>query len=193
MMKYCVMIFLLAITVACTPHNERSDESTKNTVKKIPDSLLIKPGKAIGNIQLDSNMEALGNRLGRPNQTDAAMGSALYTWFVNNDTAGYRISTFGHRNFGGADEAIVHIKKILVTDPRYMTFEGLHAGSGQDSIALLYQLKNSHQNVSGSKKINLFADASKGIAFEIDSLSRKCKAVVVFKPGDSASAYINMY
>ena len=192
MMKYYITIVIVTLMASCTPRNGSDDKANVNKVST-PYSLLIKPGKSIGNMQLDSNMEVLTQKIRRPDQSDAAMGSALYTWFVNKDTAGYRISAFGHRNFGGADEAIVHIKKILVTDPRYFTSDGMHAGSPQDSIALFYQLKNSDSYLGDNKNMHLFSDINKGIAFEIDSLNKKCKAIVVFKPGDSPSAYINMY
>lgn len=191
-MKYCTLILLLALLSACVHQSKPTRDETIKAPAQMPDSLLIKPGKSVGNINVGDDMGKLTIKLGQPDRTDAAMGSALFTWFTAHDTANTRISTFGHRNFGGADESILHIKKILITSPRFATAEGIRCGSSRDSIVLFYKFTDSKIPVNGKDAL-LLADTDRGIGFELDSTGQRCKAIIIFKPRDSASAYINMY
>lgn len=191
-MKYCIVLLVLAELTACTSP-EKPAEKSLEVINKLPDSLLIKPGESIGNIKLDDDMQALTMQSGKPDENDAAMGSASYTWFARHDAAGYRTSVYGHRNFGAADENIMHIKKILVNSPTYVTSDGIHTGTGRDSLNRFFQLTDSSKYSVKGKIVHVFADVSKGIAFEIDSLTRKCTAISIFKPSDTSAVYINMY
>ena len=191
-MKYSLIILALAALSACTSPTEQHEQPVE-AVNTVPDSLLIRPGESIGNIKLGEDMQSLTKLSGKPDESDAAMGAASYTWFAKHDAAGYRTSIYGHRNFGGADENVLHIKKILITSPSYKTADGLNTGTGKKGLSGYYQLNDSSTYAVKGKTVHVFADTKKGIAFEIDSLTNKCIAISIFRPGDTASTYINMY
>lgn len=154
---------------------------------------MIVPGERVGNMKLGADMQTLSKLSGDPDQSDAAMGGAAYTWFAKHDAAGYRTSVYGHRNMGMAHENILHIKKILITDPAYKTADGINTGLLADSIRKKYSLGDSSVYNVDRKPRSLYADLAKGIAFEVDPLTRRCTAISIFAPNDTASARINMY
>lgn len=192
MTKYSLIILALAGLSACTSPTEQGDQPVE-AVNTVSDSLLIRPGESVGNIKLGEDMQSLAKLSGTPDESDAAMGAASYTWFAKHDAAGYRTSIYGHRNFGGTDENVLHIKKILITSPDYKTADGLNTGTSRKGLSGFYHLNDSSRYVVKGKAFHVFADIKKGIAFEIDSLTNKCTAISVFRPGDTASVYINMY
>jgi len=191
-MKYCVILLTMIWLAGCTPPDKPKVELAEST-NNLPDSLLIKPGESIGNIKLRSDMEKLTTQYGKPDESDAAMGSVAYTWYIRHDTAAYRTSVYGHRNFGAADEDVLHIKKVLVTSPLYVTSDGIHTGTDKDSLGLFYQLADSSRHSVKGRAVNLFADINKGIAFDVDVLTNKCIGISIFKPGDISAANINLY
>jgi hypothetical protein len=196
----CLVAMAVFILFGCDQHKvQQSSGSAKpsDTVKAIskavsPDSLII-PGKGIGKILLNANADSLVQLFCKPDFADAAMGSALTTWYTNHDTAGYKISVFANHNIGSKDERISHIRKILVTNPGFKTAEGFNTGADLNSIKSHYLLRSGSNYIAKGKKIMVYEDASKGIAFEIDSASNKCVAIVIHRPNDTGATYINMH
>lgn len=178
---------LLDDTVAKSPASTDTT-TTKTTVA----SQLIIPGKGIGDIILNDDVANIIKQLGKPDSSDAAMGSALMVWYAKHNTTGYRISIFSHHNMGGKDEAVSHIQKILVTSPEFKTTDGISTGAVKDEIAKRYTLKpiGNYNNKDG--KVQVYTDMDKGISFEINA-SGKCIAIVVHKAHDTAAAYLNMH
>lgn len=187
------MIMAIAGLLSCSSPKKKENAQTTSVLNETADSLLIKPGERIGNMTLSEDMQSLTKLLGQPDQSDAAMGGAAYTWFAEHNTAGYRTSVYGHRNMGSADENVLHIKKIMITDPAYKTADGVNTGLLADSIKGKYTLSDSSIYNVDRKPRSLYTDMAKGIAFEVDPLTRRCTAISVFAPDDTASARINMY
>ncbi len=187
------MVMVLAGLASCSSPDKKEDIQATSTVKETADSLLITPGKSIGHIKLNDDMQTLSKVSREPDQSDAAMGGAAYTWFANHDEAGYRTSVYGHRNMGAADENILHIKKILITDPAYKTADGITTGLLADTIRKKYTLSDSSIYNVDRKPRSFYTDMAKGIAFEVDPLTKRCTAISIFTPKDTASARINMY
>ena len=183
----------LAGLVSCSSPDKKENALATSTSEETADSLLITPGKSIGEVKLNDDLQALTNVLGKPDLSDAAMGGAAYTWFANHNEAGFRTSVYGHRNMGAADENIVHIKKILITDPAYKTADGINTGLLADSIRKKYTLGDSSVYAIDGKPRSLYTDMLKGIAFEVDPLNKRCTAISIFAPRDTASARINVY
>ncbi|WPU98518.1 hypothetical protein SNE26_21065 [Mucilaginibacter sp. cycad4] len=172
-----------------THHTMASDTNTTNTVQS---AWLINPGKSIGHIILNDDVQNVIKQLGKPDSSDAAMGSSLMVWFAKHDITRYRTAVFSHRNMGGKDESVSHIQKILVTSPQFKTDDGIGVGSTKQDIQKIYTLKpTSTYNTKGGK-VQVYTDMSKGISFEIDG-SGHCVGVVVHKANDTASAYLNMH
>ncbi len=179
-------------TVVDTADNKIIAADT-STAKAVTADKLITAGKGIGHIMINDDAEKIIKTLGRPDSSDAAMGSALMVWFAKHDVKGYRTSIFAHRNMGGKHEDISYIKKILITSPWFKTAEHLGVGATLDAIKKFYSLKptSSYNNKEG--KVQVYTDVAKGISFEISEAGKTCVAVVVHKPNDTASAYLSMH
>lgn len=154
---------------------------------------LIAPGKGIGRVQLDDNLNKVMGVLGRPDATDAAMGSQLATWYAKHDSSGYKTTIFAQRNMGGKDEEISHIKKILITSPWFKTADYISTGHTKAEIEKHYTLKegNTYKATNG-ETITIYNDLPKGVAFEIDP-SDQCVGIVVLAPNSVADSNINLH
>ena len=192
MMKYRIILSALIALSACT-QREKPENISAVVGNKLPDSLLIKPGGRVGNIKIGDDMQALLKQYGKPDRQDAAMGSVAYTWFAGHDTTGYRTSVYGHRNFGAGDESVLSIKKIITTSNEFTTPEGVRVGMNMDDVSKSYQLTGDSKYSVKGKTILFFANIGKGISFDIDSATKKCMAINIFKPGDTSAVNINIY
>ncbi|MDN3581866.1 hypothetical protein [Mucilaginibacter flavus] len=214
MIKNSVLILLIAGLFACNSSTSkettadtslpasavvRDSEANKliapdtATTKPVPANQLITPGKGIGHIMIDDDVQNSIKILGKPDSSDAAMGSSLMVWFARHDASGYRTSIFARHNMGGKDEAISHIQKILVTSPWFKTADGVGVGSTLDAIKKTYTLKSTSSYNSKAGEVEVYTDLDKGISFEISAASGKCVGVVVHKAHDTAVTYINMH
>jgi hypothetical protein len=177
-----------------------TDTATNKMVTKdtaltalVPADRLITPGKSIGHITIGDDVQAATKLLGRPDSSDAAMGSSLMVWFAKHDVNGYRTSIFSHHNAGGTDEAISRVQKILVTLPWFKTADHAGVTSPIDSIKHNYTLKPTSTYQLKGDKVQVYTDLDKGISFEINTATNKCVGVVVHKAHDTASAYLSMH
>lgn len=202
-MKRIIFILpLVCYLFACKPKagHETQDKqdltavkAIDDTAKVIPPDKLIEPGKGIGKLLLNGNADSAAAFLGKPDFADAAMGSALMTWYAKHDTTGYKTSIFADHNFGAKDEGVPHIRKILVTSPNFKTADGLGTGMGLYQYQKHFRLKAITSYKARGKKVKVYEAKDKGIAFEVDSASGKGLAIAVYKPGDSLAAHINMH
>lgn len=171
-------------------HTLASDTSAANT--STDTTWLITPGKSIGHIVLDGDVRDVITQLGKPDSSDAAMGSSLMVWFAGHNPTGNRTAVFSRHNMGGKDESISHVRKVLVTSPKFKTSEGLGVGSAKTDIDKKYTLKATSSYATKGGEVKVYTDLTKGISFEIDG-SGKCVGVVVHKVKDTAAAYLNMH
>lgn len=196
-MKQYPLLFLLACLCACQPKTDKKEEAIQKAQKTekpaISADLLITPGKSIGQITVNEDFDNVQKRLGRPDFSDAAMGSALFTWYAGHDTASYQTSIFGHRNMGGKDENTLRVKKILVTSPDFKTADSVHTGIDLEAIKTHYNLTQKGQYKTAGYAVNIHADTPKGIAFEINTKNNMCVGIMVFKPGNEPATYIDMH
>jgi hypothetical protein len=199
MMKNSVLLLCCTALFACKQPAQKQDSAdttaqTADTAKAKASvtNKLITPGRSIGDIVLSEDVANVSQLLGRPDSSDAAMGSSLMVWYAGHKTDGYRTSVFAHRKMGDKDEIISRIQKILVNSPEYKTAEGIGVGSTADEIKKSYNLKptSDYQNKNG--KVQVYTDLDKGISFEIDTTG-KCVGVVVHQLHDTAVAYLNMH
>ncbi|WP_419700858.1 hypothetical protein [Mucilaginibacter sp. NFX135] len=196
MMKNTILLLCCAALFACKQpaQKQNSADTTAQTAdtakaKTAITNKLITPGRSIGDIVLSGDVANVSQLLGRPDSSDAAMGSSLMVW---HKAGGYRTSVFAHRKMGDKDEIISRIQKVLVNSPEYKTAEGLGVGSSLDEIKKSYNLKptSDYQNKTG--KVQVYTDLDKGISFEIDATG-KCVGVVVHQLHDTSVAYLNMH
>lgn len=198
-LAFAIAVFCLA---SCGPHSghEKTGKQDLTAVKAIDDTSktvvadkLIVPGKSIGKIVIGASADSLSDILGKPDFSDAAMGSTLMTWYSNHDSGSYKISVFAHHNFGSTDEKVARIRKILITSPDFKTKEGLATGLNLNEYQKHYQLSPVSSYKGKGKKIKIYEAKGKGIAFEVDSLTGKGVGIVVHQPKDSLATYINLH
>lgn len=206
---FVILLTAASITLGCKPKSaredsvDRSDTSAKadisavkppvDTSKAIAPDKLIVPGKSIGKITIGASADSASAILGKPDSSDAAMGSALMVWYAGHKKDADRISIFARHNYGGKDENVAHIRKVLITSPGYKTAEGIGVGQDLDAYKKYFTLISTGTYKSQGKKIKVYEAKDKGIAFGIDSATNKCVLVVVHEPKDTGTAYINMY
>jgi hypothetical protein len=171
----------------------KTEEANPLKGKSITAKQLVIPGKSIGQAKVNESMEDVFNTLGRPDSSDAAMGSSLAVWYDNHNKAGYKTSIFARHNYNGDNEELQHVRKILVTSPYFRTAESIGCGSTLSQIRKYYTLKKVNSYKEKGQPIDVYSDVAKGISFEIDSGLDKCVAVLVHKPNDEGSANINMH
>lgn len=167
--------------------------SDTSTSQPVPADRLIMPGKEIGHIVMNEDVETAIKLLGRPDSSDAAMGSVLMVWFAKHDMKGYRTSIFAHRNMGNKDGVVSRIQKILISSPWFKTADGVGVGSSLAAIKKGYTVKSTSGYNAKTGKVEVYTDLDKGISFEVDKTGDKCVAVVVHKAHDTAATYINMH
>lgn len=198
-----MLIAVSCIAYSCRQRSHSADTSDQPAINKVkgtddtnkttrPDQLII-PGKSIGKIVLNGNADSAVDLLGKPDFSDAAMGSVLITWYVKHDTAGYKTSIFANHNFGAKDDSVARIRKILVTSPDFKTAEGLNTGLPLSEYQKHYDLKQVSAYTAKGQKILVYEAKNKGIAFEVNPASNRGAAIVVYKPGDTPATYINMH
>ncbi|MCR8561517.1 hypothetical protein KXD93_27935 [Mucilaginibacter sp. BJC16-A38] len=193
--EFVVILTLICIVYACIQHQGSAiqDKQKPSSAKANDQERLIVPGKSIGKISIGGSADSVVSLLGKPDFSDAAMGSALMTWYNKHDTSGYKISIFAAHNFGAKNEAVAHIRKILTTSPAFKTAEGLNPGMPLSEYSRHFKLTPAGGfTTNGGGKIKVYEAKEEGIAFEIDSVSNTGIAIVVHKPNDTSATYINM-
>lgn len=167
--------------------------ATAATVKPVSHDELIVPGKSVGKITIRGNADSVIVLLGKPDSSDAAMGSSLMIWYDGHDTGSFKTSIFSSHKFGAKYEAVSHIRKIRTTSPGYKTAEGLRTGIPLDEYRKYYDLKAVTVYKTKGRVINVYEAGDKGIAFEVDSASKRGIAIVVHLPKDTQGTYIDMH
>jgi len=186
---------IMPLMFACnSPANKATtDFATTNTSAAEPvvkPDQLITPGKGIGHLTIGLPVDSAIARLGRPDSSDAAMGSSLIAWY-SKDASKYRTAIFAGRNMG--NEEVSRIKKIMVSSPWFKTKDGIATGATLADIEKNYKLKQVDDFTAQQKGLLVLDDIDKGITFDIDSISKKCMAITVHAAHESPGTYINMH
>ena len=196
MRKFLVIpavLFFFACSQQSTGHKSLADSLhvADTSVKPITKAKIIIPGKSIGQIRIEADADSMITRMGKPYLTDGAMGASLMIWHVKRKKGIYEVSIYAHRNMGGADEKINHIKVIRVTSPWFKTAD--YAGAGSELKDVKKQFKLTIHAIPGytTKQLALYSDYGAGISFEADSTGR-CHAVWVYARGDSSATYLDI-
>lgn len=127
---------IIPLLFACnSPANKaKTDSHTAKTIvekEQVTPNRLITPGKGIGYLTIGLPVDSAIARLGHPDSSDAAMGSALMTWY-SKDAAKYRIAILIRRNMG--IEEVSRIKMIMVSSPWFKTADGITTGASLADI-----------------------------------------------------------
>jgi hypothetical protein len=194
MFKYVIYPTVIILMFGCnaSSHKSLADSlhAADSTLKTIPTTKMIVPGKRIGQIYINEQVDSVVDVLGKPDSSDAAMGSSFMAWFDKTGKVIRQTSIFAHREMGGTDEKNSHVKVIRETSPTFKTADYGGAGSAIKDVMKLYRLKK--HMAPGNKKLWLYDNYQTGIGFEVDSTG-KCLAVYVHAPGDSSASYLNIH
>lgn len=198
-MRKFIFLFALPVLYACNQPQQSTEHSalvdslhTADTaVKPVTKDRMIVPGKSIGAMKINGNADSLQTSIGKPDSSDAAMGSAMMVWNVKYKNGSYKTIIYSQHNMGEADENVSHIKAIFVSSPYYKTTDYSGAGSNMRDVRKLFKFTVHAIQGYTIKQLALYNDYGAGISFEADSTGR-CHGVLVYAKGDSSVTYINM-
>ena len=195
MFKYLFIPAVALLLFGCesmSTHKSIADSihAIDTPLKTIAPAKLIVPGKRIGDICINECADSVVKKLGKPDSSDAGMGASFMAWFDKTRKTVHQTSIYAHRNMGGKDENISHVKVIRETSPSFKTADYGGAGSALKDVMKLYKLEK--HPAPGNKKLWLYDNYQAGIGFEVDSTG-KCLAVYVHAPNDSSATYLNIH
>lgn len=165
--------------------NTEIEPLTTSEKSKEPNQFII-PGKRIGLINLNEDVEVVRQILGKPTTVDAAMGKSLQTWISKTaDGKTQQISIFFSRNMGNADEKS-RAKQIRITEAAFKT----KANYASTETLLRSNISETKKTVTytlpGSKnEFTIFDNIKTGIAFEFDPPGNVI-AITVHEPDKAA-------
>ncbi|AMP97218.1 hypothetical protein AY601_0249 [Pedobacter cryoconitis] len=188
-------LLLFAMATAChSPADQKKDPfSTAHTVtaiedKKIDSTKLIIAGKQAGSIYLGQDMQAVFKLLGRPDDGDAAMGSALAIW--NKKEPLLVFSSYRDSNM-----VIKGVKQISVSAPGFSTAEGIHTGISLKALMVAYpELEKAavYTHLQTKAELTVYDAVAKGIAFDVQKDT--CTAITIHPSSKSVNeVYLTMY
>lgn len=188
-------MLIVPLLFACnSPADKKTTDNTvTDTVADAPEikpDQLISPGKGIGHLTIGLPADSAIAKLGKPDSSDAAMGSALMAWY-SKDANKYRTAVFARRNMG--NDEVSRIKLIMVSSPWFKTGDGVATGTTLADIEKSYQLKPVENTTAAKKGLLVFDDNTKGITFDIDSASKKCVAITVHPANDGSGSYLDIH
>jgi len=195
MFKYLIIPAISVFIFGCdslATHKSLADSihAVDTPLKNIESAKMIVPGKRIGNIYINENVDSVVVKLGKPDWRDAAMGASFMAWFDKKGKNVHQTSIYADRNMGAANEKVNYVKEIRETSPNFKTADYGGAGSEIKDVLRLYKLKK-HLS-PGNKKLWLYDNYQEGIGFEVDSTG-KCLAVYIHAPNDSSANYLNIH
>ncbi|MFB6453853.1 hypothetical protein ACE38W_01175 [Chitinophaga sp. Hz27] len=203
MRNLLLFIPLFAMMGACNQHSGQSGNSDTTAVAKdsagstaavstpSPEVLII-PGKQIGMTVIHANADSLIKILGKPDFSDAAMGTYFNSWYKRHTDGIYQTSIYSQRNMGGPDEAITHVKSVYVSSPAFKTSERLGAGSAASVLKEHFTLQRGGVYSNAKDSLVMYDDIPHGISFEINK-EDKCSGVLVYAAGDTAAARLPVH
>lgn len=188
-------LLLVAMATAChSPADQKKDPfSTAHAVtidkdKKIESTRLIIAGKQAGDIYLGQDMQAVLKLLGKPDDGDAAMGSALAIW--NKKEPLLIFSSYRDSNM-----VIKDVKQVSVSAPGYSTTEGIHTGVSLKALKAAYpelEKAAAYTHLQTKAELTVYDAVAKGIAFDVQKDT--CTAITIHPSGKSVNAvYLTMY
>lgn len=158
-------------------------QSAKKTDKNKADSLtgtasvstqavdgrfLVVAGHSVGEISIGEDMEQVGEKLGKPDFSDAAMGKAWGIWYGSDSTANGRDEVAIYSTYRDTSMRIKDVKQIRITSNQFKTQDGLSTGATLEDTKLKFpDIKKLSSYLNEKKDTVVVYDAKKeGIGFE---------------------------
>jgi len=188
-------LLLVAMATAChSPADQKKDsistthEVTAGEDKKLDSTRLIIAGKQAGNIYLGQDMEAVFKLLGKPDDGDAAMGSALAIWNKNKPLIVFS-------SYRDSNMVIKDVKQVSVSAADFSTAEGIHTGLSLKALKDAYpelEKAAAYTHTKTKAELTVYDAVSKGIAFDVQQDT--CTAITIHPLNKSVNGvYLTMY
>lgn len=162
----------LAACQSANKNDQHKTDSVSNlksaTTQATDERFLIVAGKSIGEISLGENMEQVGEKLGRPDAGDAAMGKAWGIWYGSDSTAKHRDELAIYSSYRDTSMRVKDVKQIRITSNKFKTQDGLATGATLEDTKLKFpDIKKLSSYLNEDKDTITVYDAKKeGIGFE---------------------------
>jgi len=197
-MNYLGAVWLGLLTACHAPASDKAQQDSTFTKKhtaitvtsknELDASKLVIAGKQAGRIYLGQYMEEVSEILGRPDDGDAAMGSALGIWYEGTQKALKINPTVIFSSYRDSNMVIKAVKQVSVTAAGFRTSEGIHTGVKLAELLRAYpSLKKTETYVNAQKdSVFVYDSVPDGIAFDLQRDT--CTAITIHVKNRPANA-----
>jgi len=150
-------------------HEKDSVASIKSVSGKVIDKrFLVIPGQSVGEISLGEDMTVVGDKLGRPDAGDAAMGKAWGIWYSKDSITTKRNEVAIYSSYKDTTMRTKDVKQIRITSPEYKTQNGFSTGLSEAETKIKFpSIERISAYLNAQKDTVTVYDAKKdGIGFE---------------------------
>jgi hypothetical protein len=151
---------------------------------------ILVPGESAGVTLINSDLDEVIKRLGRPDSGDAAMQKSVSVWYGNHDPGEHSVVIYATRSPG--NDEVARVKQIRVNAPKFEAVSGVGVGTNEKDIRSRYKVREVETYTGLDGKKSKVLDSEDGIAFEIGA-DGICDAVVIHAPGkDQYGSYLKL-
>jgi hypothetical protein len=131
-MKNIKFLPLLISIVFAACHSSSNSDGKRDSIasiesgpgKIVDERYLIVPGISVGEISIGEDVEQVGQKLGKPDAGDAAMGKAWGIWY-SKDTSGEIKNEFAvYSSYRDTSMKVKDVKQIRITSNQFKTQDG---------------------------------------------------------------------
>lgn len=191
---------LLGLSAAChspaSDHAQQDSTFTKTNTAihkevKLPEvdsSKIVIAGKQAGRVYIGQYMEQVFKVLGRADDGDAAMGSALGIWYDGHQKALKKNPIVIFSSYRDSNMVIKAVKQVSVSAPEFQTAEGIRTGLRLADLLKAYpSLKKTETYVNAQKdSVFVYDSVAEGIAFDLKRDT--CTAITIHVKNRPANA-----
>jgi hypothetical protein len=195
MRNICKFILCFVVICSCNEGKQKDGNTivtidssvhadTSTTASKKTNSLVITPGKSIGELNLGDDASTLTTKLGKPDLSDAAMGKAWTSWTAKQKDAHNKLPELNvFTTYKDSNMRQQTVQLIRTSSADFTTGNGIHLYSSLADIQKAFPIKESgmFRNEKTQNKVVIYDAEADGIAFEIASGSNDqlCTAIIV--------------
>lgn len=170
-----ILLGLSISVVACQSANRRQAEQNDSLTQvstvagqTTDQRFLVVAGRSVGEIVIGADMEQVGQKLGKADAGDAAMGKAWGIWYGNDSTGGQKNEIAVYSAYRDTSMRVKEVKQIRVTSDKFKTADGFTLGNTLSALQSKFpDLKQVTGYLNAQKDTVLVYDSKKsGISFE---------------------------
>lgn len=170
-----ILLGLSISVVACQSANRRQAEQNDSLTQvstvagqTTDQRFLVVAGRSVGEIAIGADMEQVGQKLGKADAGDAAMGKAWGIWYGNDSTGGQKNEIAVYSAYRDTSMRVKEVKQIRVTSDKFKTADGFALGNTLSALQSNFpDLRQVTGYLNAQKDTVLVYDSKKsGISFE---------------------------